>query len=126
MARVGSTVGEALGTTVGAPQGDALSPALLLVYLEETMRTYPRVDLLEGEAGAVALTCAGDVSMLLREKIGVEHREGGGGECECARCRVEITKATLPAHFQLHSMTTSATKPQKEKSPQRCARYLRY
>jgi hypothetical protein len=69
--RVGSTVGEAFATTVGTPQGDALSPVLFLVYLEEIMRTYQRTDILAGEANAVVITYADDVNMFLRERRGV-------------------------------------------------------
>jgi hypothetical protein len=108
--RVGRTVGEAFGTSVGTPQGDALSPVLFLVYLEEVMRNYPRADLLEGVANATVITYADDINMLLRERRGVEHRVEGEGECDCARCRVEILKATLPAHFLEYNMMINVTK----------------
>jgi hypothetical protein len=91
------------------------------VYLEEVMRTYPRADTLEGVADAVAVTYADDVSMLLRERRGVEHRGEGEGECECARCRVETLKSTLPAHFLSYNMTMSVTKTTEgEIAPQVC------
>ena len=116
---MGTTVGAALGTSVGSPQGDALPPVLLLVCLEEVMSTYPRADLLEGEADAAVTTYADDVSMLLRERRDVEHR--GEGEGECARCRVETLKATLPAHFLSYNMTMNVTKTTEgEIAPQVC------
>ena len=38
-AKLGQTRGEKLQTVIGAPQGDALSPTLFLIYLEQIIRT---------------------------------------------------------------------------------------
>jgi hypothetical protein len=83
------------------------------------MRTYQRTDILAGEANAVVITYADDVNMFLRERRGVEHREEG--ECDCARCRVEVLKTTLPAHFSTYNMTMNVSKTTEgEIAPQVC------
>jgi hypothetical protein len=37
--RIGKMTGQSFATTIGTPQGDALSPCLFLVYFEFVMRT---------------------------------------------------------------------------------------
>jgi hypothetical protein len=38
--KIGQAKGETFNTTIGTPQGDALSPVLFLVYLEHIMRSH--------------------------------------------------------------------------------------
>jgi len=43
---IGQDKGETFSTTIGTPQGDALSPVLFLVYLEHIMRTHENRNLM--------------------------------------------------------------------------------
>ena len=44
--KVGSNISETFKTTIGTPQGDALSPILFLIYLEHILRRHRRRNIL--------------------------------------------------------------------------------
>jgi K+/H+ antiporter YhaU regulatory subunit KhtT len=107
-AKINGDFGSKFDTTIGTPQGDALSPVLFLVYLERIMRTYSRQDIINGTKDTI-VSYADDVTFILREKD-TEIPDIHDDNCTCADCRAEILKQTLPEHFSTMEMKMNTEK----------------
>ena len=114
-AKIGKTFGEKFDTIIGTPQGDALSPLLFLIYLEEIMRTAPTNHLIN--VRDVTYAYADDVNYAITdedESRNKQHEEQQQyeprAECQCAACRAYTLENTLPQHFAQYHMQMNATK----------------
>lgn len=89
-----NTVGESFITTIGGPQGDALSPILFIIYLGGII----------GKQGANhpdvnrELLYAGGINSLYYDGHTERDRHEAGivEECKCKVCRADYTHAILP------------------------------
>ena len=113
--KIGNTFGEKFNTTIGTPQGDALSPLLFLIYLEIIIRTSDiRNRTTERD---LIYAYADDVNFAFSEQ-GIErtnqHTEqqvyAPIGDCQCAACRAHTLENILPQHFAAYHMQMNATK----------------
>ena len=113
--KIGNTFGEKFSTTIGTPQGDALSPLLFLIYLEIIIRTSNINNHMTGRDLIYAY--ADDVNFAFSEQ-GTErmnlHKEqqvyAAIEGCQCAACRAYTLENTLPQHFAAYYMQMNATK----------------
>ena len=106
--------GPAFTTTIGAPQGDALSPMLFIIYLENIMREhkrdYPRLE----RANDITIQYADDAQYnLFDEDDLARHPEDLVEGCECGKCRAEHKQLTLPISMQNSNMTMNADKTER-------------
>jgi len=114
--KIGPDKGNKFNTTIGTPQGDALSPVLFLVYLEHIMRTHVSNHnlMLQRE---VIFAYADDVNFAtidadmnrteLHDGQGVNQRIEG---CQCAMCRANEIEITLQAEMEHFNMTMNRDK----------------
>jgi exonuclease III len=113
--KIGSTFGEKFRTTIGTPQGDALSPLLFLIYLEQIIRTSNVQNHISGRDLIYAY--ADDVNFATTEQ-GIERMSQHDDQqiytakanCHCAACRAYTLENTLPQHFATYHMQMNATK----------------
>jgi len=100
--KVGSNISEQFKTTIGTPQGDALSPILILIYLEDSLRRHrPRGLLNEVE---MEIAYADDIHYITKDadlNRGDLHRGDEAYEywqgCQCAACRAKEIETSMPA-----------------------------
>ena len=113
--KVGSNISETFKTTIGTPQGDALSPILFLIYLEHILRRHRRRNILT--AVELEMTYADDIHYVTKDadiRRGIQHaeeeaytyREG----CQCAACRAKIIEQTMPDDMAVDNMQCNREK----------------
>jgi len=109
--RVEGARGPWFQTTIGTPQGDALSPILFLIYLEHITRVSPP------ETHSLAhIVYADDDNILIRESyqevrarllLGIHEP---AADCTCSECRLVQLQEILPPHFQMFHMRMNVDK----------------
>jgi len=112
--KVGSSIGEQFKTTIGTPQGDALSPILFLIYLEHILRRHRRRSLLKEVEMEIAY--ADDIHYVTKDAD--QDREGlHEGEayeyrqrCRCAACRAKEIELSMPADMAVDKMQCNGEK----------------
>ena len=113
--KIGNTFGAKFITTIGTPQGDALSLLLFLIYFEIIIRTSNIQNHMTGRDLIYAY--ADDVNFAFTEQ-GTDRMELHGDQqddmakedCQCAACRACTLENTLPQHFATYYMQMNATK----------------
>jgi len=107
--KIGKEYGEKFKTIIGTPQGDALSPLLFLIYLEEIIRTAGLEEKLQQRDLIYAY--ADDVNFAMFEDDGGENARCEDAErCTCAKCRARRLERYLPQHFAKRHMQMNAGK----------------
>ena len=113
--KVGSSISEQFKTSIGTPQGDALSPILFLIYLEHTLRRHRRRNLLT--AVELEMAYADDIHYVTKDSDlnrGVRHlgeraytyRRG----CQCAACRAKQIELSMPEDMAVDNMQCNGDK----------------
>jgi len=113
--KVGSNISETFKTSIGTPQGDALSPILFLIYLEHILRRHRRRNILT--AVELEMAYADDIHYVTKDadiRRGVQHageeaytyREG----CQCAACRAKIIELSMPDDMAIDKMQCNREK----------------
>ena len=92
-ARVQTTIGEPFPTTIGVPQGDALSPVLFTVYLEAAMRYHKS-----------------NLPMPYSNSIRITHYADDTDFITSAMEDILITNIALPANFTCFNLQMNADK----------------
>ena len=114
---IGNVKGEYFKSTIGLPQGDALSPVLFVIYLEHIMleqtRRYPFRD---NRRDYVVQQYADDTTLAYHQpKLESEHatidREG---TCRCAKCAIECIHNALPVTMAEYKMIMNKVKTEFE------------
>ena len=113
--KIGQDKGETFSTTIGTPQGDALSPVLFLVYLEHIMRTHENRNLMLQRE--ITFAYADDVNFAtidsdltrtgLHEGQTINQRIVG---CQCAACRAYEMETALKEDMAQFNMTMNVEK----------------
>ena len=115
-ARIGKETGASFFTTIGTPQGDALSPCLFLVYLECIMRSFmqrfpPRQDI---HIGDFTSHYADDTNLGFHDTTPIADREPITAPCtpfcQCTRCQADYIMHRLPGVMAERNMTMNAGK----------------
>merc|ERR1712196_749490 len=107
--KIGKEYGEKFKTIIGTPQGDALSPLLFLIYLEEIIRTAGLEEKLQQRDLIYAY--ADDVNFAMFEDDGGENARCEDAErCTCVKCRARRLESYLPQHFAKRHMQMNAGK----------------
>ena len=114
--KIGADKGEIFDTTIGTPQGDALSPVLFLVYLEHILRTNEANHnlMLQRE---ITFAYADDVNFatidadMRRTAMhnGLENAQRIEG-CQCAACRAYEMEIALQEDMAEYNMTMNIGK----------------
>ena len=114
--KLGQDKGEIFDTTIGTPQGDALSPVLFLVYLEHIMRSHETKHnlMLQRE---IIFAYADDVNFATIDTDMNRTASHEGNEeyqriegCECAACRAHTMEIALQADMEEYNMTMNIGK----------------
>ena len=113
-ARIGKETGASFFTTIGTPQGDALSPCLFLVYLECIMRSFlqrfpPRQDI-----GDFTSYYADDTNLGFHDTTPLADRDPITSPCipfcNCTRCQADYIMHRLPGVMAERNMKMNAGK----------------
>lgn len=113
--KIGQDIGEKFSTTIGTPQGDALSPILFLIYMEHIMRTFPTREYMT--AREITFAYADDINFAYidtdmnrtarhRDEELFRVQEG----CECAACRSHRMEPKLEEHMRNYNMNMNVDK----------------
>ena len=106
--------GQHFKTTIGAPQGDALSPMLFIIYLEHIMRAHRRDHPMLERAEDITIQYADDAQYnLFDADDGARHPEAVLDGCECGKCRAEHKQLTLPLSMRESNMQMNADKTER-------------
>lgn len=113
--KLGQTYGEKFQTVIGTPQGDALSPMLFLIYLEQIIRTANLEQRLAQRDVIYAYADDVNFAMIEADEVREEmHRERQEDEmlieCQCAACRAHQLEEHLPRKFTEYGMQMNAGK----------------
>ena len=113
--KLGQTYGEKFQTVIGTPQGDALSPMLFLIYLEQIIRTASLEQRLTQRDAIYAYADDVNFAMIEDDEVRVEmHRERQADEmmieCQCIACRAHQLEELLPHRFAEYGMQMNAGK----------------
>ena len=108
--KIGQDKGETFDTTIGTPQGDALSPVLFLVYLEHIIRTHgTRHNLMLQREITFAYADDINFATIDTDMNRTELHEGNEKYqrivgCECAACRAHEMEIALQADMGEYNM----------------------
>ena len=113
--KVGSNLGEVFNTFIGTPQGDALSPILFLIYLEDVLRRHRGHNhLCDNE---FELIYADDITFVTKDADNDRGLRHEGEEayqyhegCQCAACRGKCIELTIPADMAESKLVCNADK----------------
>jgi hypothetical protein len=109
--KVNQEVGEVFRTFIGTPQGDALSPILFIVYLEEILREHEKNFPSRGCAEDYVLTYADDIQFSHHDRnIAENHPNRIEENCKCSICQQQKLKLSLPIEFAKKSMEMNVEK----------------
>lgn len=117
-ARIGKDIGEIFATTIGTPQGDALSPLLFLVYLECIMRRFDQLHPRIAQPGDLRIQYADDTHAAFYDRTHPK-KLPPYGPCNrpcasnCHRCRADYITDFLPAVMAQKNMTMNAGKTER-------------
>jgi len=104
--------GKYFGTTIGVPQGDALSPVLFIIYLEHIMREQERTSHFRKNSRDFVVQYADDTTLAFHQPSLVsDHRDE---ECRCAKCATEHIQQTLPVTMADYKMIMNQGKTEFE------------
>jgi hypothetical protein len=113
--KVGANLGEVFKTYIGTPQGDALSPILFLIYLEDVLRRHRRHNLLSDNE--FELIFADDIQFVTKDADNDRGLRHEGEEvyqyhegCQCAACRGKCIELTIPADMAESKMICNGDK----------------
>ena len=99
--KVNQEIGETFRTFIGTPQGDALSPILFIVYLEEIMREHQKNHYQRECNDDVVLMYADDIQFLHHYRnTNANHQEQLNVNCHCSVCEQQKLKISLPIEFE--------------------------
>jgi hypothetical protein len=113
-AKIKQESGQQFKTSIGAPQGDALSPMLFIIYLEHIMREHRRDHPMLERAEDITIQYADDAQYNLFDEDDEErHPEAVLDGCECGKCRAEHKQRTLPTSMQNSNMQMNADKTER-------------
>ena len=113
--KIGQDKGETFSTTIGTPQGDALSPVLFLVYLEHIMRTHENRNLMLQRE--ITFAYADDVNFATIDsdltRSGLHEGQTNNQRivgCQCAACRAYEMETALKEDMAQFNMTMNVEK----------------
>jgi exonuclease III len=113
--KVGANLGEMFKTFIGTPQGDALSPILFLIYLEDVLRRHRGHNLLSDNE--YELIFADDVTFVTKDGDNGRGPRHAGEEayqyhegCQCAACRGKLIELTIPGDMAESKMICNGDK----------------
>ena len=113
--KVGSNLGEVFKTFIGTPQGDALSPILFLIYLEDVLRRHRTHNLLSDNE--LELIYADDITFVTKDADNGRGLRHEGEEayqyhegCQCAACRAKCIELTIPGDMAASKMICNGDK----------------
>jgi hypothetical protein len=113
--KVGKNISETFKTTIGTPQGDALSPVLFLIYLEHILRRHRRRNLLS--ANEYEMSYADDIHFATKDadlNRAIQHRRDRDYTyrpgCQCAACRAKDIEITMPTDMAVDKMQCNGGK----------------
>ena len=113
--KVGKNISETFKTTIGTPQGDALSPVLFLIYLEHILRRHRRRNLLS--ANEYEMSYADDIHFATKDadlNRAIQHRRERDYTyrpgCQCAACRAKDIEITMPTDMAVDKMQCNGGK----------------
>ena len=114
--RISKETGASFTTTIGTPQGDALSPLLFLIYLEFITRTFDQRFPRAPRPGDLRLQYADDTHAAFYDTTKPSDLPTLEGPCtrpcqfDCYRCRGNYITEHLPAVMAEKNMTMNAGK----------------
>ena len=109
--KVNQTVGEEFDTNIGTPQGDALSPILFIVYLEDIMRRHDQSNGMRNRREDFTIHFADDTKFLHHDRtIEDHHAEQFVIDCECSKCEQYKIQQSLPVEFMRSNMMMNVEK----------------
>jgi len=112
--KIGREVGVSFATTIGTPQGDALSPLLFIVYLECIMRRYHQAHPPRALPGDFYSYYADDSTIGYHDRTPEAQREADMAphiqNCNCVRCQANHLLEHLPGAMAERNMQMNAAK----------------
>ena len=113
--RIGKMTGQSFATTIGTPQGDALSPCLFLVYFEFVMRTLDHRFPPRQEPADMRIQYADDTHAAFIDKRPPSEIIPGPcpPACTCPRCYAEYITENLPGVMAELNMQMNADKTER-------------
>jgi len=107
--------GDYFETTIGVPQGDALSPVLFVIYLEHIMREQKRRHPFRENKRDHVVQYADDTTFAYHHsKLADDHEEAMREACLCAKCAIAHTQTTLPVTMIEYKMIMNSAKTELE------------
>ncbi|NDF25896.1 MAG: hypothetical protein EB149_07955, partial [Thaumarchaeota archaeon] len=117
--RIGNVIGRTFSTTIGTPQGDALSPVLFLVYMESILREYretctpSKLDLEVSYADDVNFVMHDNFAPESNKNIPTHETDGSNAICMCVYCKQKHLENTLPEITDKYNMQMNHNKTEK-------------
>jgi hypothetical protein len=107
--RVDGELGNSFSTSIGTPQGDALSPVLFLIYLAEIMKTSADSSLFH-DSKNITVAYADDVTCIIRETLENRNSHQEMEACQCATCTLKKVNSRLADHMSTFNMQLNVEK----------------